>query len=69
MARERISVLLRTIDFRADHAADVAIAHEILSGETVEALVVRLLKGRQGFVKPECEWIELRVVVSPETPR
>jgi len=39
-----ISVLLRTSDFRGDHAADVARMFAVEPGETVQALVARLLE-------------------------
>lgn len=64
----KLSVLLKTIDFRGDHAADVAIAHELRSGETVEELAHRLLVQTPGaFVRPGTEVIEIRLVVEPES--
>jgi hypothetical protein len=60
MPTERpIAVLLRTSEYRGDHAADVEIAHELLPGETVDALCQRLDLER-GDV------IELRAVVRAE---
>ena len=56
MSEPKIHVLLRTTSYRGDHSADVGIAHEVVPGETVAALVDRL--------KPDLtDWIELRVVV------
>jgi len=57
-----ISVLLHTVDYRGDHAADVVIAYEVLPGETVEALASRLM-GHDQYVSPGCEWIEIREVL------
>lgn len=42
-AKERFSVLLRTGDYRGDHAADVVLAFEAESDETVGALMRRVL--------------------------
>ena len=40
----KISIILHTQDFRGDHSADVAIACEVIEGETVQDLADRLLK-------------------------
>jgi len=59
----KISVIQRTLDFRGDHAADVAIAHDLKEGETVQELVERLIvKPRSSYIEPETQWIELRVI-------
>ena len=57
-----ISVLLHTVDYRGDHAADAVVAHELLPGETVEALASRLM-GHDSYVGPGREWIEIREVL------
>lgn len=52
-----LNVLLRTSDYRGDHAADVAIAHEVKDDESVLELADRLLAdGADG------DWIEIRRV-------
>jgi len=58
----RLSVLLRTIDFRGDHSADVLIAHDVRPGETVEELATRLL-GKEPYITAEAKVIEIRFVV------
>ena len=60
----QISCLLRTMDYRGDHSADVAIAVVVEPGETVETLVKRLLL-RPG--EPHGEFVELRIAI--EGPR
>lgn len=55
---EPLSILLQTSDYRGDHDADVAIAHEYVPGETVSALVSRVLLN----AKQE-DRIELRLLV------
>lgn len=58
----KLSALLRTSDFRGDHSTDIAIAHEVLAGETVEAFAARVFA--QADVRTDC--IELRIVQEPE---
>lgn len=67
----RLSVCLRTTEYRGDHAAEIVTFHELSTGpngdsaETVEQLVRRLLKpdtqpranGALGI-----DWIEIRIV-------
>jgi len=58
----KLSIILRTSDFRGDHEADVAIAYEVLLGETIEALAQRL------FTDKAPKWedvIEIRLVKEP----
>ena len=61
----KVSVLLRTRDFRGDHASDVAMAYELLPGETVEELVKRLMATTDGTIPRESlsDWIELRPMI------
>lgn len=60
----KISVLLHTSEFRGDHAADVAEAHDVRPGETVEELVARLIpaKPRSSYHALGYDRIELRRV-------
>ena len=55
----KVSVLLRTSEYRGDHSTDIAVAHDIRPGETVSALVDRLKPGPS-------EWIEIRAIVVAE---
>lgn len=58
----KISILLRTQDYRGDHCADVAIAVEPVENETVRELAQRLLPdNRTGSI----EVIEIRRVAMP----
>lgn len=60
------TVTLVTSDYRGDHAADVSVAVDVRTGETVADLVARLLGGaRQGVGNDR---IELRVVQVIGTP-
>lgn len=52
----KISVLLHTTDYRGDHSAEVAIAHEVRPGETVEELMGSLIQDQR------VDYIELRYV-------
>jgi len=58
----KLNILLKTADYRGDHAADVAVALDPVPGETVEELVQRSgmlsLDSRKG---PEV--IEIRLAV------
>ena len=51
----KISCLLRTSEYRGDHASDCTLAVEIQPSETVESLCERLLKSN-----PKFDWVELR---------
>ena len=53
----KLSILLRTSEYRGDHAADIAVAHETVDNETVCTLVERLLP-----TDSKCDWIEIRRV-------
>jgi hypothetical protein len=57
----KTSIMLRTVDFRGDHAADALIVYDLLEGETVAALVSRLI-GHNKYIDPEREIIELRII-------
>ncbi|HAM58709.1 MAG TPA: hypothetical protein DCQ64_26180 [Candidatus Rokubacteria bacterium] len=59
-----IQITLRTADYRGDHAADVLVAYEAIPGETVEALVARLIGQRGPYANPEHEVIEIRVTAA-----
>lgn len=56
----KLSILLRTSDFRGDHAADVWIAHDVQPDENVTQLAERLLGSSH------CDVIEIRSVVDRE---
>lgn len=57
----KLSVLLKTNEFRGDHAADVTLAYELRPGETVEQLAERII--RQGRNKDAyADVIEIRLV-------
>lgn len=64
----RLSVILRTQDFRGDHGADVGIAHELLAGETVEGLAARLLDRQNAYAPDQVAVIEIRRVVEAPEP-
>ena len=57
-------ILRRTSDYRGDHSADVSIAYDVVPGETVEAMMGRVLD--RGPVDATVEVVEIRVV--RETP-
>ncbi len=60
--RAMISILLRTSDYRGDHAAEVTIALEPVEGETVEALLTRARLARPNAGGAfHLDWIELRL--------
>ena len=50
-----ISIILKTSDFRGDHATDVSVAHRYKPGETIEELVDRTLRDPH-------DHIEIRIV-------
>ena len=54
-----IQVMLRSADYRGDHATDTLVAIEPIPGETVEHLVDRTI-GR-AWLEAESEVVELRV--------
>jgi hypothetical protein len=56
-----IVVILRTTNFCGDHSRDVSIAHELQPGETVEALVARLLPSGGAYGAEYADHIEIRV--------
>jgi len=68
----KISVLLRTCDFRGDHSADVLIAQEVAPNETVESLAERLLAARYlPYGKVDySDVVEIRLVqpIAPKEP-
>lgn len=55
-----ISVMLRTIDFRGDHAADAFVVYDVDPNISVRDLVDRLI-GHRSYIDPEYEVIEIRV--------
>lgn len=57
----KLSILLRTGDFRADHMADVLIAHDLIEEETVIQLALRLLQ-KEVYVKDGTKVIEIREI-------
>ena len=59
MMMAKINVLLRTSEYRGDHSADLALAFDVKPGETVEALMQRMIaySGRSHV------WVELRQVI------
>ena len=58
MSKERnISIIERTQDYRADHSADIAVAHEYIKGETIEQLIDRCSRS-----KSPIDWIEIRII-------
>lgn len=57
----KLSIVLRTIDFRGDHAADAFIVHELRNGETVEQLAERLLQ-KEAYIRDGAKVIEIREV-------
>jgi hypothetical protein len=64
----KISAILHTSEFRADHSADVEIAYEVLPGETVEDLVRRCQPEYIG--KPAAtDKLVLRIVQEPTQPQ
>ena len=57
----KLSVILRTNEFRGDHAADVSLVYEVKPGETVEQLAARII--REGRNKDAyADVIEIRLV-------
>lgn len=59
----KLSILLRTIDFRGDHAAEVAEAHTLRDGETLEDLADRLLQD-ESYIHAKHKVIEIRRIES-----
>ena len=55
----KLSILLRTTDYRGDHAADVCIAYEVKDGETVQQLAERLLKD-ESYIRRGAKVVEIR---------
>ena len=62
----KLSVIVHTSDYRGDHSADIAVAHEVRPGETVESLAARLLGPQRRHVDWYAQRIEIRPVVPPE---
>jgi hypothetical protein len=61
----RISVLLRTQDFRGDHSAAVAKAYRVRRGETLAELVDRTLGDSRDSYRPaDVDHLEIRLMVS-----
>jgi len=55
-----ISILYHTSDYRGDHAADVCQVIDLMPGETVEALVARIMVSRGDYHNTRFDWIEIR---------
>lgn len=47
----KLNILLCTSENRGDHAADVKIAHEVKTDETVEELATRLFDGTSDVIE------------------
>lgn len=58
----RLSILLKTADYRGDHTTDVAVALDVLPGETVEHLAARAF-GHRKYMEKEYEVLEIRPLV------
>ncbi|HWR21009.1 MAG TPA: hypothetical protein VN444_04015 [Verrucomicrobiae bacterium] len=63
----KLSILLRTQEFRGDHSADVLQAHDLLEGETVEALAGRLLQDANKWADKFNNVIEIRLIKTEST--
>lgn len=61
----KLSILLRTTDYRGDHSADVLIAYDCLPDETVHQLAARLLEP-EPYVRDGAKVIEIRVIQEPQ---
>lgn len=57
-----LSILLRTMDYRGDHSADIYLAFSLKPSETVEELATRLLSS-DGYGR---DVIEIRLVKTEE---
>lgn len=49
-----LNILHRTSEYRGDHSADVAYAVEVIPGETVENLVLRLGPSNGAVIEIRC---------------
>lgn len=58
----KLSVILKTVDYRGDHITDVSIAYELKVGETVVELAERLLK-HNNLIRDGVTVIEIREIV------
>ena len=58
-----LSIMLRTSDYRGDHAADVVLVFAPIAGETVEALATRVFAERAKGLSGRGDYIELRQIV------
>lgn len=59
----KLQFTLITSEYRGDHAADIRIAIEPRDGETIDAMLERILR------KNHCDHIEARAVVTLEDVR
>jgi len=57
----KLSIMLRTADYRGDHSTDVLIAYDCLPDETVHQLAERLLQP-EPYVRDGSKVIEIRVI-------
>ena len=58
----KLSIMLRTGDFRGDHTADVCRAVEYMPGETIEHLAKRVQLGHTHSYRQEGDCLEIRLV-------
>ncbi len=58
----KLSVMLRTTEYRGDRDAEVMIAHEVLPGETVMELTTRIISMTTDGRPRKTDVVELRVV-------
>jgi len=58
----KISIILKTSDYRGDHSTDIDMACEVVEGETVEDLITRVLP-EKGSRKEYHDCIVLRRIV------
>lgn len=59
----KVNLLLRYSDFRGDHAADCALAMDVIPGETVDALMARAR-----WLRGTVEVVEVRIVEEAVAP-
>ncbi len=57
----KLSIMLRTTDYRGDHAADACIAYDVADGETVQQLAERLLVD-ESYIRKGAKVVEIREV-------
>jgi hypothetical protein len=57
----KLSILLRTTDYRGDHAADACIAYDLNGDETVQQLAERLL-GDESYIRKGAKVVEIREI-------